>query len=126
LVLTRKNSISQDSYGIRVLLFARLHHLNLHYFEVELGAELAALKDKGTMTKEQILRVRRKLKEYCMQTVANSIPLSTKHLSRRCRAKLRISMSKPVETWPKRADSIPFKFAPKVAISCRNERTRRL
>jgi hypothetical protein len=55
-------SISQDKFGMRVLLFPRLHHLNLHYFEVELAAEVANLKKEGC-DREQILRIRALLKD---------------------------------------------------------------
>lgn len=56
-------SISQDRFGMRVLLFSRLHHLNLHYFEVELAAEQTNLR-AGPCDREQILRIRALLKEY--------------------------------------------------------------
>jgi hypothetical protein len=57
---------SKDACGMGVLAFGRLHHLNLHSFEKELADELVQLHDKGTTSREQILKLRGLLGEYCM------------------------------------------------------------
>ncbi|KAG8353993.1 hypothetical protein FVEN_g8252 [Fusarium venenatum] len=50
--------------SVAVLSFARLHHINLHYFEVELAADLADIVDKGTTTRKQLLEIRTRLRDY--------------------------------------------------------------
>jgi hypothetical protein len=50
--------------SIGVLSFARLHHMNLHYFEADLAAELARIVEKKDTNKRQMMRVRKKLREY--------------------------------------------------------------
>src|SRR5690606_33331846 len=42
--------------SIAVLSFSRLHHINLHYLEAELAAELARVVDRKSTTREQLLR----------------------------------------------------------------------
>ena len=56
-----------DFGEIGFLSFSRLHHMNLHYLEVELAAELADIvskRDSGGTSRRQMLRVRKKLREY--------------------------------------------------------------
>ena len=48
--------------AIHVLAFSRLIHINLHYFETELAAELASIAEKKTTDREQMLRVRKTLR----------------------------------------------------------------
>ncbi|KIW90280.1 uncharacterized protein Z519_08924 [Cladophialophora bantiana CBS 173.52] len=50
--------------AIGFLSFARLHHLNLHYFEVELARELKDLKTQGNTGETQIMKIRKLLREY--------------------------------------------------------------
>jgi hypothetical protein len=50
--------------SIGVLSFARLHHMNLHYFEADLATELADIVEKGDTNRQQMMRVRKKLREY--------------------------------------------------------------
>ena len=61
-------SLSDDApdgkFGaVGFLSFTRLHHLNLHYFEVELTRELIKITGKTT-NKMQILKLRRLLRDY--------------------------------------------------------------
>lgn len=61
-------SLSDDApdgkFGaIGFLSFTRLHHLSLHYFEVELTRELIGITGKTT-DRKQILKVRRLLRDY--------------------------------------------------------------
>ncbi|KAJ9658918.1 hypothetical protein H2201_007568 [Coniosporium apollinis] len=50
--------------SIGVLSFARLHHMNLHYFEADLAAELATVIKKKDTDRRQMMRIRKKLREY--------------------------------------------------------------
>ncbi|KAH6703239.1 hypothetical protein BKA61DRAFT_680859 [Leptodontidium sp. MPI-SDFR-AT-0119] len=56
----------EEKFGtVDVLAFGKLHHMNLHYFEVELAAELADVMDEKTATdRKQMLRIRKTLREY--------------------------------------------------------------
>ena len=60
-----EESPSNDAFGMGVLTFGRLHHLNLHAFEEELATELVDLQETKTADRGKILRVRRLLAEYC-------------------------------------------------------------
>jgi hypothetical protein len=59
-----ESSPSQDYSCMGVLVFPRLHHLNLHGFEKELEDELHALDITKTTSKEQVMRVRVLLRDY--------------------------------------------------------------
>ncbi|EXJ65626.1 uncharacterized protein A1O5_11153 [Cladophialophora psammophila CBS 110553] len=50
--------------AIGFLSFARLHHLNLHYFEVELTRELKDLENEENTGETQIFKIRKLLREY--------------------------------------------------------------
>lgn len=50
--------------AVHVLAFSRLHHMNLHYFEAELAAELASIGEKKNTDREQMLRIRKTLRDY--------------------------------------------------------------
>lgn len=60
-----EDSPSQDMDAMGVLVFPRLHHLNLHGYEAELESELHQLCDKETTSKEQLDRLRVLLRNYC-------------------------------------------------------------
>ncbi|KAF2271722.1 uncharacterized protein EI97DRAFT_446390 [Westerdykella ornata] len=49
---------------VNFLSFGRLHHMNLHYFEVELACELADIVKKKDTDRDQLLRIRTKLRGY--------------------------------------------------------------
>jgi hypothetical protein len=59
-------SPSQDYTRMGALLFPRLHHLNLHGFELDLEEELNALDKTKKTSKEQLVRVRTLLRDYGM------------------------------------------------------------
>ena len=59
---------------VHVLAFSRLHHMNLHYFEAELAAELASIAEKKTTDREQMLRIRMTLREYSKLLSSHAVP----------------------------------------------------
>ncbi len=50
--------------AVHVLAFTRLYHMNLHYFEAELAAEVASIGTKKNTNRKQMLRIRKTLKDY--------------------------------------------------------------
>jgi len=75
---------SSDAYGIGALVFGRLHHLNLHAFEEELAGELVQLHCTKTTSREQIIRIRKLLAEYCKQSIPLQPQLLLCSLIRNC------------------------------------------
>lgn len=69
-------SPSNDADGMGVLVFGRLHHLNLHAFEEELAGELVALQTTKTTSREQILRVRNLLPNIVSMPLSSPGPLN--------------------------------------------------
>jgi hypothetical protein len=96
-------SISQDKFGMRVLLFSRLHHLNLHYFEVELAAETTNLK-AGACDREQILRIRALLKDNGESNAPTNAIIRLRGFSQ-CYTRLRIPMPTPLVPEEQRLDA---------------------
>ncbi|OCK73095.1 hypothetical protein K432DRAFT_450053 [Lepidopterella palustris CBS 459.81] len=60
-----ETSPSQDMDFMGVLAFKRLHHLNLHGYEVELELELHKLCESETTSKKQLDHVKILLRDYC-------------------------------------------------------------
>jgi hypothetical protein len=50
--------------SIGVLAFSRLHHMNLHFFEAELAAELASIGERKDTDRRQMGRIRTLLRGY--------------------------------------------------------------
>ncbi|KAF2027726.1 hypothetical protein EK21DRAFT_114516 [Setomelanomma holmii] len=59
------DSPSHDMHGMAVLAFTRLHHLNLHGFEVELEAKLASLSEGHAPDQADLEKLRSLLRDYC-------------------------------------------------------------
>jgi hypothetical protein len=68
---------SQDQDLMGALVFARLHHLNIHGFEVELEAELDTICKTQTTNHEQLVRIRGLLRDYCESSCTIKGPFPT-------------------------------------------------
>ena len=60
--------------AVHVLEFSRLHHMNLHYFEAELAAELASIAEKKTTDRKQMLKIRKTLRGYGKLLSCHAVP----------------------------------------------------
>lgn len=64
---------TEGGFGeVGFLSFSRLHHMNLHYFEAELAAEMEDIVGKKNTDRQQMIRVRRRLREYSENSATTS------------------------------------------------------